>query len=91
MLSIYPPAVIERAVDPVGGIAAKVNFLNLAAIRKYLDEWRDEYFLELDRQERANRKRLPEPPHNPEMEARVAKGMQELAEQLKRGIGPSTA
>jgi len=24
------------------------------------------------------------------MEARVAKGMQELAEQLKRGIGPST-
>jgi hypothetical protein len=91
MLSIFPPAVIERAVDPADGIAARVTFLNLAAIRKCLDGWRDEYFVELDRHERANRKRLPEPPHDPEMEARVAQGMRELAEQLKAGIGPSSA
>lgn len=90
ILSSYPPQVVERAASPSRGLASAVAYPNLAKFKQHLDQWRDEYFTELDRHERANRKRLPEPPHNPEMEARVAKGMQELAEQLKRGIGPSS-
>jgi hypothetical protein len=90
MLSTFPRPVIERAVDPVNGIPAKVTYLNLAAIRKHLDQWREEHFEDLDREERANRKRLPEPPRDLEAEARIARGMQELAEQLKRGFGPSS-
>jgi hypothetical protein len=67
-----------------------VAYPNLAKFKQNLDTWRDEYFSDLDRQERLNRKRLPEPEPNPEMEARVAKGMHELAEQLKAGMGPSS-
>jgi len=88
MLSIFPPAVIERAVDPVRGIASKVAYLNLATIRKHLDDWHAEHLADVDRIERANRKQLPEPPRDPEMEARIAKGMRDLAEQLRRGMGP---
>jgi len=90
ILSSYPPQVVERAASPSRGLASVVAYPNLAKFKQHLDEWHGEYLTDVQRIDRANRKRLPEPPHNPEMEARVAKGMQELAEQLKRGIGPST-
>lgn len=89
-LLIFPPAVIDRAVDPVQGIPAKVQYLNLAKIRKHLDEWAEEYFEGEKRREIAQRKRLPEPPRNLEAEKRIGEGLAQLAEQLKRGIGPST-
>ncbi|MGF6430897.1 hypothetical protein [Bradyrhizobium elkanii] len=38
-----------------------------------------------------NRQRLPQPTPDPEMQARVSKGLNDLVAQLKRGIGPSTA
>jgi hypothetical protein len=88
-LSIFPQAVIDRAVDPVHGLPSKVAYLNLAQMRKHLDGWLEEFWTEHDRQERAARKALPEPPRDPEAEARIAAGLKELAEQLKRGIGPS--
>lgn len=91
ILSSYPPPVVERAASPSRGLAAVVAYPNLAKFKQHLDGWLDEHMADVQRIERANRKRLPEPAHNPEMEARVAKGMHELAEQLKRGIGPSTA
>ena len=68
-----------------------VAYPNLAKFKQHLDTWRDEYLMDVDRMERANRKRLPEPPRDLDAEARVAKGMHELAEQLKRGFGPSSA
>jgi len=91
MLSTFPPSVISRAADPVNGIPAKVSYLNLAAIRKHLDAWADEYYEAERRREMANRKRLPEPPRDLEMEARVAKGLRELADQLRSGFSSSTA
>lgn len=90
LLSIYPQPVIERAMSPSVGLPAMVAYPNLAKYREHLEAWAKEYWIDRDREERLNRKRLPEPPHNPEMEARIAKGMQELAEQLKRGMGPSS-
>ncbi|RZN19479.1 hypothetical protein [Bradyrhizobium sp. Leo121] len=90
ILSNYPQAVLERAVSPSRGLAGAVSYPNLAKFKEHLDAWRDEYYLDQDRIERANRKRLPEPEPDPEMEARIAKGLRELADQLRRGIGPST-
>lgn len=89
-LLIFPRAVVERAVDPVAGIPGKVTSLNLARIRAVLDEFAEEYWESQQRLERATRKRLPEPPTDPEMQARVAKGLNDLVAQLKRGVGPST-
>src|SRR4051812_21790745 len=91
MLSTFPSSVIDRAVDPVNGIPAKVSYLNLATIRKHLDAWADEFYEAQRRREIANRKRLPEPPRDPEMEARIAKGLRELADQMRSGFSPSTA
>jgi hypothetical protein len=88
-LSIFPQAVIDRAVDPVHGLPSKVAYLNLAQMRKHLDGWMEEFWTEHERQERAARKALPEPPRDLEAEARIAAGLKELAEQLKRGMGPS--
>jgi hypothetical protein len=88
-LSIFPQAVVDRAVDPVHGLPSKVAYLNLAQMRKHLDGWMEEFWTEHERQERAARKALPEPPRDPEAEARIAAGLKELAEQLKRGMGPS--
>jgi hypothetical protein len=90
LLSIYPQPVIERAMSPSRGLPAMVSYPNLAKYRDHLEVWSKEYWRERDLDERLNCKRLPEPPRDLEAEARIAKGMQELAEQLKRGMGPST-
>jgi hypothetical protein len=91
ILSTYPQAVIERAASPSKGLARHVAYPNLAKFSEHLDGWRDEYYREQKRIEQQNRPRLPEPPRDLEAEAKIAKGLRELAEHLKRGMGPSTA
>ncbi|MCK1361222.1 hypothetical protein [Bradyrhizobium sp. 199] len=88
ILSSYPPPVVAKAASPSTGLASVVPYPNLAKFKQHLDAWREEYYADLDQRERANRRRLPEPPREPEAEARIAKGMKELVEQLKRGTGP---
>lgn len=88
-LSIFPQAVIDQAVDPVSGIPAKIKFLNLAAMRELLDEWDDEYRRHLKRHE-PKPLALPEPPRDPEEDARIVKGLRELSAHLTRGMGPSS-
>lgn len=90
ILSNYPQAVIDRAVSPSIGLAGCVAYPNLAKFRDKLETWADEHWAEVQRERRAAQQRLPEPPRDPEMEARVAKGLRELADQLRRGVGPST-
>ena len=90
ILSNYPPAVLQRAASP-SGLASEVSYPNLAKFKAFLNTWQEEYYMEQDRIERANRKQLAEPPRDLEAEARIAKGLRELADQLKRGFGPSTA
>lgn len=89
VLSGYPEAVIERAIDATG-IPSEVSFLNLAEIKKKLDEWRFEYLTTEERRERANRKALPEPVQDPEERTRVGEQMQELIKHMKSGFNPST-
>ncbi len=90
LLSIYPQPVIVRAMSPSRGLPSLVAYPNLAKYREHLDAWNKEYWIDREREERANRKRLPEPPRDPEMEARIAQGMRELAEHLKSGFSPSS-
>lgn len=86
LLSTYPPSVIDRAADPATGIPARIEFLNLASIRKLLEGWAEEYEETRQRIERANRKELPLPERDPAMEARINEGFRKLSEQLKRGL-----
>lgn len=90
LLSTYPQPVIERAMSPSRGLPSLVAYPNLAKYREHLDAWAKEYWIDREREERANRKQLPEPPRDPELEARIAKGMRELAEHLKSGFSPSS-
>lgn len=90
-LLIFPRPVIERAVDPVNGIAAKVSYLNLAKIREQLDIWRAEYLDHQERLERACRKILPAPASDdPEAKKRVSEGFKKLSDHLGKGFGPSS-
>ena len=90
ILTNYPPSVLSRAASSAG-ICSHVAYPNLAKIREFLDAWRDEYLTELEREERRNRKALPEPPANsPEVDARIAKGLKELSDHLKSGFSPSS-
>lgn len=90
LLSIYPQPVIERAMSPSRGLAPLVSYPNLAKYREHLEAWAKDYWIDREREERTNRKQLPEPPRNPEVEARVAKGLRELAEHLKSGFSPGS-
>jgi hypothetical protein len=71
-------------------LAALVQYPNLAKFKKLLDEWAEEFYTEQDRIARANRRRLPEPPRDPQAEHRISEGFAKLKVQLERGIGPST-
>lgn len=88
LLSTYPKAVIARAVDPIGGVPANIEFLNLAKIKKLLDEWFDEHYQDERRREVHERKRLPEPPKDEAAAERVSSGFQQLSERLKLGLAP---
>lgn len=89
LLSTYPAPVIARAVDPRGGIAVHVEFLNLAKIKKILDGWYDEHYQDVRRQQIANTKRLPAPEVEPQSKERVREGFQKLSMALK-SAGDST-
>ncbi|MCX7319236.1 MAG: hypothetical protein NT113_06985 [Hyphomicrobiales bacterium] len=89
VLSGYPEAVIDRAIDATG-IPSEVSFLNLAEIKKHLDIWRSEYIATEERRERANRKALPEPDVDPAERQRVSQGLADLVQHLKSGFSPST-
>lgn len=90
LLSNYPQPVIERAMSPSKGLASLVSYPNLAKYREHLEAWTKEYWIDRDREERANRKRLPEPERDPVVDERIAKGLRELAEHLKSGFSPSS-
>jgi hypothetical protein len=81
---IFPRAVIERAIDPVSGIPAKIKYLNLAAIREMLDGWHSEELRHI---------RLTTPPpkqieavRDPEEAARMVEKFKQLSASLASGL-----
>lgn len=83
MLMIYPRSVIERAVDPVGGIPARVKFLNLATIRELLDGWHSEA-IRFERLTAPVPKQI-EAPRDKAADARMAEKFQKLVAELAEG------
>jgi hypothetical protein len=89
MLSTFPAPVIDQAINPANGIAAKVTFLNLAAIREHLDRWRIEHLVLQERLERMNRRALPPAePEEPAAKKRVSEGFKKLSDHLASGLNP---
>jgi hypothetical protein len=81
---IFPRGVIERAIDPVSGIPAKIKYLNLAAIRELLDDWHSDEI---------RHKRLTTPPprqievvRDPAEAARMAEKFKQLSARLASGL-----
>ena len=87
MFMAFPRAVVEKAIDPVIGIPAKINYLNLAAIRSLLDEFNAD-------QIRFERLTAPAPkqieaPRDPEADARMAEKFKQLSARLAGGLTES--
>jgi len=92
LFSHYPEHLVAEAIDAVNGLPGECDFLpTIAKVKSFLEPRWQEMVRKQDMQERFNRKRLPEPPANPEREARIAQGLMDLAAQLKSGFGPSSA
>lgn len=91
ILSNYPQDVIDRAASPSRGLAGCIAYPNLAKYRERLEAWAEEYYIAVERERRANAPRLPEPKVDPEMQARIKKGLEDLVKHLKSGFSPSTA
>lgn len=90
ILSNYPQTVVDRAASPSMGLAGCIPYPNLAKYREKLEAWSEEYYIDAERERRKNTPRLPEPKPDPEMQARISKGLTELAAHLKSGFGLST-
>lgn len=84
---IYPLEVVERAANPVHGIASVVDRydLTLARVRKHMDAWAAERGNRLMVERRRATQMLPEPPHDPERDKRICEGFKKLSEHLSRG------
>jgi hypothetical protein len=81
---------VAEAIDPVSGLPGECDYLPTIAQVKAFLEPRRRYFERMqDLRERAGRKRLPEPPRDPEQDKRVSEGFKELSAYLARGHSPS--
>lgn len=89
VLARYPEHLIAEAIDPFSGLPSLHDFPpTMKQLKAFLEpRWR-ELELSRERMERFNRKRLPEPPRDPERDKRIFEGLQQLKIQLKNG--PST-
>lgn len=84
LFSHYPEHLVADAIDPVNGLPSLHDYPpTMKQAKAYLEpRWQaEERSREL--RERFNRKRLPEPPADPEAEKRIADGFQKLSLKLK--------
>jgi hypothetical protein len=91
VLAHYPEHLVEEAINPYSGLPSLHDFPpTMKQIKDFLEPRlsRERHMQEM--KERFNRKRLPEPPRDPEQDKRIEQGLRQLAERLGRGIGPST-
>jgi len=91
LFSRYPEHLVAEAVDPVNGLPGECDYLpTIAKVKAFLDpRWRREQQM-LEMKRRFETKRLPEPPRDPEEDARIVQGLKDLSAHLTRGFGPST-
>lgn len=86
VFSRYPEFLIAAAIDPVDGLPGENDRLpSIAKVKAFLEPRYQDHLRTVERQERFNRKRLPEPPRDLEAEQRIAQGFEKLSFRLRNG------
>ena len=89
LFATYPEHLVAEAIDPVNGLPSQCEYLpTIAKVKAFLEPRRIEWQQYQDRLERFNRKRLPEPPRDPEESVRILDGYNKLIATLKSGMPP---
>lgn len=91
LFSRYPEHIQAEAIDPVDGLPGMHTFLpSIAEAKKVLEPkflaWQESQ----ERIARHNRPRLPEPPRDPEQDARMGQKFKSLADVLRGSPGFQT-
>ena len=89
VFSRYPEHLIAESIDAWSGLPSLHDYPpTMKQAKEFLEpRWQDECRTQ-ERIERFNRKRLPEPPPDPEADRRVLEGLEKLSFDLKRGFAP---
>jgi hypothetical protein len=83
LFSHYPEHLIAEAIDPVNGLPGECDYLpTIAKVKAFLEPRRRNFERMQDCRERAGQRRLPEPPRDPEADARVEQGFRKLIGRL---------
>lgn len=85
LFSRYPEHLVAEAIDPVNGLPSECDYLpTIAKVKAFLEpRWRNfERTQELIAAK--SRKRLPEPPRDPEQDKRICDGLTKLSDYLSR-------
>lgn len=89
MFAYYPEFLIAEAIDPVHGLPSECEFFpTLAKVKAFLEPRYRNHLRMVELRDRANRKRLPEPPRDLESDKRVEAGFKSLSDALKANISP---
>ena len=84
LFSRYPEHLVAEAIDPVHGLPSECDYLpTIAKVKGFLEpRWLQ--FLRMEEfREMKNRKRLPEPPRDPQLEQRISEGFKKLSMRLE--------
>jgi hypothetical protein len=88
LFSNYPEHLVAEALDPVNGLPGECDYLpTIAKVKAFLEPRRRNFERMQDLRERAGRKRLPEPPRDPEQDKRIYEGFKQLSARLAKGHG----
>jgi hypothetical protein len=83
LFSNYPEHLVAEAIDPVDGLPGECDYLpTIAKVKAFLEPRRRNFERMKELRDRAGRKRLPEPPRNPEVDARIEEGFKKLTMRL---------
>ena len=83
LFSNYPEHLIAEAIDPVNGLPGECDYLpTIAKVKAFLEPRRRNFERMQEYRERAGQKRLPEPPRDPQADARVEEGFRKLIGRL---------
>lgn len=83
LFSNYPEHLVAEAIDPVNGLPGECDYLpTIAKVKAFLEPRRRNFERMQEYRDRAGRKRLPEPPRDPERDARIEDGFRKLIGRL---------
>ena len=84
LFSRYPEHLVAEAIDPVNGLPSECDYLpTIAKVKGYLEPRWLSWQQTQERIEQAKRKRLPEPPRDPQVEHRISEGFKKLSMRLE--------